>query len=99
MITIQEQTFTYDDFDKGRVFEYLSSIEDPYEQAMEERRLAVVANEVNFKYFRRLFGKYQEKLRKIQKPVFTEDRLSEFEAQPFELTKGEWTADEGGVWR
>lgn len=99
MITIQEQTFTYDDFDKGRVFEYLSSIEDPYEQAMEERRLAVVANEVNFKYFRRLFGKYQEKLRKIQKPVFTEDRLSEFEAQPFELNTGEWTADEGGVWR
>lgn len=98
MINI-EQSFTYEDFDKGRVFEYLSSIEDPYEQAMEERRLAVVANEVNFKYFRRLFGKYQEKLRKIQKPVFTEDRLSEFEAQPFELNTGEWTADESGVWR
>lgn len=66
---------------------------------MEERRLAVIANEVNFKYFRRLFGKYQEKLRKIEKPVYTEDRLSSFEAQPFELNTGEWTADEGGVWR
>lgn len=66
---------------------------------MEERRLAVVANEVNFKYFRRLFGKYKEKLRKIEKPVYTEDRLSSFEAQPFELNTGEWTADEGGVWR
>ena len=96
---MQEQTFTYEDFDKGRVFEYLSTIEDPYEQAMEERRLALVANEVNFKYFRRLFGKYQEKLRKIQKPVFTEDRYSEFEAQPCALNTGEWTADEGGVWR
>lgn len=66
---------------------------------MEERRLAVIANEVNFKYFRRLFGKYKEKLRKIEKPVYTEDRLSSFEAQPFELNTGEWTADEGGVWR
>lgn len=93
------QEFTYEDFDSGRVFEYLSSIKDPYEQGMEERRMAVLAEELKFKGFKALFRLYKEKLRSVSLPMIQEDGISEFGDQPFELNTGEWTADEGGVWR
>ena len=38
--------FTLEDFDTGKVFEYLTSIKDPYEQGMEERRTAALAKEL-----------------------------------------------------
>lgn len=92
-------TFTYSDFDKGRVFEYLTSIKDPYEQGMEERRMAALASELHFKDFKKLLNLYKKKLREISLPVVQEDGISEFGEQPFELNTGEWTADESGVWR
>lgn len=77
----------------------MSSIKDPYEQSMEERRAAVLADELKFKGFKGLFRLYKKKLREISLPMVTEDGISEFGDQPFELNTGEWTADEGGVWR
>lgn len=99
MINIQEQSFTYEDFDKGRVFEYLTSIEDPYEQGMEERRMAAIAAACNFKDFKKLFGLYKKKIKALTQPVIVEDGLTEFEAQPYELNTGEWRADDAGVWK
>ena len=66
---------------------------------MEERRTAVLADELKFKGFKGLFRLYKKKLREISLPMVTEDGISEFGDQPFELNTGEWTADEGGVWR
>lgn len=66
---------------------------------MEERRAAVLADELRFKGFKGLFRLYKKKLREISLPMVTEDGISEFGDQPFELNTGEWTADEGGVWR
>ena len=48
------QEFTYEDFDRGRVFEHITSIKDPYEQGMEERRMAALAKEVGFNDFKHL---------------------------------------------
>ena len=93
------QEFTYEDFDRGRVFEYITSIKDPYEQGMEERRMAALAKEVEFKDFKKLLGLYRKKLKEISLPMVAEDGVSEFGEQPFELNTGEWTADESGVWR
>lgn len=81
------------------MFEYLSSIKDPYEQSMEERRAAALADELKFKGFKGLFRLYKKKLREISLPMVTEDGISEFGEQPFELNTGEWRADESGVWR
>lgn len=96
---VDAAAFTYDDFDRGRVFEYLTSIKDPYEQGMEERRMAAKASDVGFKDFKKLFGLYKKKLREITLPMLQDDGISEFGEQPFELNTGEWRADETGVWR
>ena len=91
--------FTYEDFDTGRVFAYLAAIQDPYEQSMEERRAAALAEALRFKGFKNLFRLYKKKLKEADLPVVRLDGLSEFGDQPFELNTGEWTADESGVWR
>lgn len=81
------------------MFEHITSIKDPYEQGMEERRMAVLAKEVGFNDFKHLLKLYKDKLRSVTLPMITNDGISEFGEQPFELNTGEWTADEGGVWR
>lgn len=91
--------FCYQDFDQGRVFEYLTAIKDPYEQGMEERRMGALADQLGFRGFKRLFKLYRDKLRAVSLPVVSEEGISEFGDQPFELNTGEWNADEGGVWR
>lgn len=92
-------SFTYEDFDSGRVFEHLTSIKDPYEQGMEERRMATLASDLQFRDFKKLFGLYKKKLREISLPIISDDGVSEFGEQPFELNTGEWRADETGVWK
>lgn len=99
MIQIDEKTFNYEDFDRGRVFEYLTNIKDPYEQGMEERRMAQLATELRFRDFKRLFRLYKDKLRAVSLPMVTEDGISDFGEQPFELNTGSWHADESGVWK
>lgn len=99
MISISEKEFTLDDFDRGRVFEYLTSIKDPYEQGMEERRIAMRATVVGFKDFKKLLALYKKKLKSLTQPVIVEEGLTEFEAQPYELITGEWRADDTGIWK
>lgn len=94
-----ERVFTYEDFDRGRVFEYLNHIQDPYEQGMEERRMSVIAQDIGFRNFKKLFLLYQDKQKKALQIVSEQPGLSEFGEQPFELNTGEWHADETGVWR
>lgn len=98
MIAIIEQ-FTLEDFDSGKVFEYLSNIKDPYEQGMAERRMSVLAEEFGFKSFKKLFKLYKDKIRSMSMPIIIDSGLSDFGDQPFELNTGEWTADEGGVFK
>lgn len=98
-LEIAEVVFSYEDFDRGRVFEYLSRIKDPYEQGMEERRMASVARDVGFRDFKKLFSLYKKKLQQAEKPMLVEDGLSEFGEQLFELNTGEWRAGEDGVWK
>ena len=61
--------------------------------------MAILAAELGFKEFKKLLGLYKKKLRELSLPMVTEDGISEFGEQPFELNTGEWTADESGVWR
>lgn len=77
----------------------MTSIKDPYQQGMEERRMAVLADDLKFKGFKKLFKLYRDKLKSVSMPVISEDGISEFGDQPFELNTGEWRADESGVWR
>ncbi len=93
------KTFQLEDFDTGRVFEYITSIKDPYEQGMEERRMSVRAGEVGFKNFKKLLELYRKKLKELSMPVVIDAGISDFEEQPFELNTGEWTADETGIWK
>ena len=81
------------------MFEYLVSIEDPYEQGMAERRMAAIAAEIKFRDFKKLFGLYKKKIKALTQPVIVEDGLTEFEAQPYELNTGEWRADDAGIWK
>lgn len=91
--------YSLDDFERGRVFEHVTSIKDPYEQGMEERRMAVRAREVGFKDFKKLLSLYKKKLRAASLPTVEEEGLTEFGEQPFELNTGEWHADEAGIWK
>ena len=96
---VTQGNFTYADFDNGRVFEYLSAIKDPYEQGMAERRMAILASEVGFRDFKRMFSLYKKKLKQMNQPMIREDGISEFGEQEFELNTGEWTAGEDGIWK
>lgn len=91
--------FTYEDFDSGKVFEYLCNIKDPYEQGMTERRMAQLAKAVRFLDFKKLLSLYKQKQKEKAMPVITEDGISEFGEQEIELNTGEWHADENGVWK
>lgn len=61
--------------------------------------MAVLADDLKFRGFKRLFKLYKDKLKSVSMPVISEDGISEFGDQPFELNTGEWRADESGVWR
>lgn len=91
--------FSLDDFEAGRVFEYVTSIKDPYEQGMEEERAAKKAGELGFKSFKKLLSLYRKKLQSISSQGIVENGISEFGEQPFELVTGEWQATENGVWK
>ena len=96
----QAPEFTLDEFDACIAFEYLYNIEDPFRQAMEERRLSVNAKEVGFTNFKRLFYLYKDKQRKKDLPVIRyKDAVSNFGDMALELKTGEWCADELGVYR
>ena len=96
---LELETLCLDDFDSGRVFEYLTSIRDPYEQGMAERRMADKAKECGFKDFKKLLSLYKKKLKAAAMPMIQDDGISEFGDQPFELNTGEWHADETGIWK
>lgn len=96
---LELEALCLDDFDSGRVFEYLTSIRDPYEQGMAERRMADKAKECGFKDFKKLLSLYKKKLKAAAMPMIQDDGISEFGDQPFELNTGEWHADETGIWK
>lgn len=92
--------FSYDDFFAGKAFEYLYKIENQFEQAMAEQRVAVNAKEVGFPNFRLLFSKFkQDQQNRKKKLVNQENGVTNFGDSPLELNIGEWTADEMGVFR
>lgn len=90
---------TLSDFYENRVFAYLCSIKDPFEQALEKNKIAERAREIGFKNFVKLFTLYQNKQRTNVQSVAAEDNVTEFDGQPVELDCGEWRTEELGVWR
>lgn len=94
----QRQQFGYEDFDRGDVFRHVAEITDPYEQAMEEGRMAKRAQEVGFKGFKKLLAAYKQKTKSMA--VIEADRgVTDFGEQELELDTGSWRADENGIWR
>ncbi len=91
--------FTLEDFENGRVFEWLTSLKSGYQQAMEEQSLAKLAKKVGFTGFAKCLRAYRKTLRSISLSVVRDDSVSDFADQPLELNVGEWTADESGIWR
>ena len=89
---------TYDDFDSGRVFEYIVSFQNPYEQSMVERRMADIAKTVKFGSFKKSLQLYK-KVERESKKLITQDATSDFEDQDVELRTGDWVADENGVYK
>ena len=94
----QAPEFTLEDFDSGKVFEYLYEIDDQFKQGMAERRLSVLAKEVGFSNFKRLFYLYKTQKAAEKKPVISQNGISNLEEAP-EFSTGEWIVDEMGVYR
>lgn len=91
--------FTLEDFESGRVFEWLSSLKSGYQQAMEERSLKILAKEIGFTEFAKCLKEYRRELNAARMSVIRDDGVSDFAEQGLELNVGEWTADESGIWR
>ena len=91
--------FTLEDFEQGRVFEWLTSLRSGYQQAMEEQALAAVAKDIGFKGFAKCLREYKKELRAVSLSIVRDDGISGFADQALELNVGEWTADESGIWR
>lgn len=91
--------FTYDDFESGRVIEWLQNIQSDYQRTREELALAKLAKDLEFDGFARLLRAYRKDLKKLNTTTYREDGVSEFAGQALDLNVGEWTADESGVWR
>lgn len=98
LTTSNNHDFTISDFDNGAVFEHLYSIEDPYKQGMEERRMALLAQELGFKGFKRLFALYKTKKAAEKKPIINQPSASNLDGA-MEFETGDWTVDELGVFR
>ena len=91
--------FALEDFESGRVFEWLSGLKSGYQQAMEERSLTLLAKEVGFTGFAKCLKAYREELKAAKMGVIRDDGVSDFAEQGLELNVGEWTADESGIWK
>lgn len=89
-----------EDFDSGKVFEYLWAIKGDFQRAQEERRLAEIAQAVKFKDFKKIWKAYQNEHTPQKGTVRAERGLTEFDGQPFELDIGDWRADDyNGIFR
>lgn len=95
----QEKYYSLAEFEASEAFEYLCSIENPYNQAMAERRISVNAKEVGFSNFKRLFYLYKQDQKKKDLKVISDNGVTNFADLSLELQTGEWTADELGVYR
>ena len=91
--------FTYDDFESGRVIEWLQKIQSDYQRTREELALAKLAKELKFDGFARLLRAYRNDLKKLNTTTYREAGVSEFAGQDLDLNVGEWSADESGIWR
>lgn len=95
----KQPNFSLEDFEQGRVFEWLTSLGSGYQQAMAERSLAKTADEIGFKGFSKCLREYKKLLKSVSLSVVRDDGLTDFAGQALELNVGEWTADESGIWR
>lgn len=96
---VERPEFVLEDFESGRVFEWLSSLKSGYQQAMEERALKLLAKEVGFTEFPKCLKAYRQELNAAKLSIIRDDGISDFAEQSLELNVGEWTADESGIWR
>ena len=92
--------FEYEDFDSGKVFQYLYSIQDDYTRNMAVNRCAKRAGEVNFKNFKFLWSSFRKSQeQKAISAVRPDDNATNFQDQGIDLITAEWHADETGIWK
>lgn len=97
---IQMPDFALEDFESGHVFEWLLTIESPYQRKMAERNVKKLAKQIKFTDFTPCYEEYIKEVNKIRSILsIHDDSFSEFLEQPLELNVGEWTADETGIWK
>ena len=98
-LRVERPEFTLEDFESGRVFEWLTSLKSGYQQSMQERLLKILAKEIGFTEFAKCLKAYRQELSTAKLSVIRDDGVSDFAEQSLELNVGEWTADESGIWR
>ena len=98
-VPTEDPKFSFEDFESGRVFQYLYDIKKPFEQAMEVERLARLAEKLKFRGFKRLFGLFQRMQEGHDGLSQESSGTSDFDEQGIELVTGDWRADETGVWK
>lgn len=96
---IKRPDFTREDFESGRVIEWLEGISSGYQRKREEYALRELAKELKFQGFPQILKAYREQVKKAGMSIIKEDGVSEFTDQALDLNVGEWQADESGIWR
>lgn len=91
--------FTLEDFQSGRVIEWLEGIQSSYQRTREEYVLRALAKELKFSGFPQMLKAYRDEMKKMNSISVQEDGVSEFADQALDLNTGEWAADESGIWR
>jgi len=97
VISISDFTYTLEDFDTTTPYEALTSIKDPFEQHMSEKRLGEYAKSIGYKGFRTALLEYRKSLKRAADN--TSMTLTQFDEQDIELNTGEWQANDFGIWK
>lgn len=95
----------YEDFDSGKVFQYLASINNEYQQSMMANRMSKIAQNVGFKRFLPLFNQFKRNEKNESDPRLlealqdysTDNRLTLDDGT--ELFLGPWVIKEHGVYK
>lgn len=86
---------TLADFKTSAPYAYLESIQDPFVRNIKLEELALVAQKLGFRTFKKAYSEYKKSIK--QGTPRTDGKQTEFQDQPLELNCGNWTANDSGV--
>jgi len=95
------QKYTLESFNEVEPYKELELIEDSFEKAREEKRLADYAASLGFdrRQFQRMLRAYRKQLKDSSIVVLENGGLTDFDGQRDALMLASWNADESGIWR